>query len=184
MKGMPPNSIKFFHFPKIDRRTKTFEALSTTRRKMWCKVLGVTDQKRFDYHVVCAYHFVTGQSAKLNEDGHVDWVPSLYLTEEAASRIPRNGPKKLPHVQVPSEFTRRQFDYTAPALVIDDDSDDSYEYDITEMVKDRQEECPQQSLIIGNNTGIVQEVRVDFTNGDFAGAYKDGKIRIPRIPRN
>ncbi|EAT45058.1 AAEL003635-PA [Aedes aegypti] len=193
-KGSTPNGIKFFHFPRIDRRTKTFEALSTTRRKRWCKVLGVTDQKRFDYHVVCSHHFVTGQSAKLNEDGHVDWVPSLYLNPEAASQLPQHAPKPV-QTEVLSDPSRRQFDYTVPAEVIDDDSDDSYDYDITDMVRSHQDlsslqetnrlqdQNPKQTLVIENNkSGIVQKVDVDFSNADFVKAYKHGMICIPKTP--
>ncbi|XP_062534262.1 uncharacterized protein LOC134220867 isoform X2 [Armigeres subalbatus] len=173
-----PNSIKFFHFPKIDKRTKTFEILSTTRRKKWCKVLGLVDHKRFDYHVVCSLHFVTGQSAKLNEDGHVDWVPSLYLDPESASHIPRYAPKQA-FVDVPCDPSRRQFDYSAPTELIEDESDDSYEYDITEMVKERQDQNPQQALIIENNRlGTVREVEMDFTNDEVVKACKAGKLIV------
>ncbi|XP_065073456.1 uncharacterized protein LOC135697602 [Ochlerotatus camptorhynchus] len=156
-----PSEVKFFRFPRIDRRTKTRETLSITRRKLWCKVLGVSESRRLDHYVVCSFHFRSGHSAELSEDWHTDWVPSLYLDPFSAASIQRNNHKNPPEL-ITADPSRSRFDHSAPTLLLDDESDDSYEYDVTDMVKDPQLEPPEQTLVIEDKSGAQREAIIDL----------------------
>uniref|UniRef100_A0A182Y3G8 Uncharacterized protein n=1 Tax=Anopheles stephensi TaxID=30069 RepID=A0A182Y3G8_ANOST len=77
-------NIRFISFPTTDFASDQMRALAKKRLYWWCRICGIdfTTTLINQLHI-CSRHFYKGTCAPLWDVHNPDWVPSLYLPQQA-----------------------------------------------------------------------------------------------------
>ncbi|XP_049283854.1 uncharacterized protein LOC125764067 [Anopheles funestus] len=131
MKKNNQEKIRFISFPTTDFTNEEMRNLAKKRLYWWCRVCGVdfTTTLINQLHI-CSRHFLKGNCAPLWDVHNPDWIPSLYIpqqarqpvnvsTEESCAEFLRN--EQLTEESIANPLLDRQPDNSAlRSLLIDE----------------------------------------------------------------
>ncbi|XP_037507781.1 uncharacterized protein LOC119383605 [Rhipicephalus sanguineus] len=166
-------NTSLFRLPKAvkwqDARTK---ALSSKRRSLWLARIKRADLKGDSPNIrVCGAHFVTGRPARLHQETHPDWAPTLLLgytrKSEGIARYERAARRRTkrptPEVDAGTTAPSRNcgFAATSPENCCDDGDNGTHSEDSPPLL---QAECEIQAA--ENESGVA--VQAEMSMADVA----------------